>query len=368
MKTYLVGGYVRDSLLKKAGYPVTPGDRDWVVVGATPEEMMSKGFIPVGKDFPVFLHPATHEEYALARTERKTGHGYHGFAFYTSPSVTLEEDLLRRDLTINAIAQADDGTLIDPYGGQQDLEKQILRHVSPAFSEDPVRILRVARFAARFSSFSLAPETAALLRGMVESGEADALVPERIWAELSKGFLAEAPLRMISILRVCGLWQKLFPEAAQGPASETCRLMEKDGFERLDLEARIALLMMDFTDATGVENRLNALRAPAACTKFAVLFHEISRMRISLEDMASLENLFVRSDALRRPERFLAAVRLMLFVTGEKLWEHIPALFSAWCDVDAGSIAAAQTSPRLIPGAILEARGLRLRQALKELR
>src|SRR5690606_35202000 len=178
MKTFLVGGAVRDKLL---GYPWT--ERDWVVIGATPEIMEAQGFIPVGKDFPVFLHPDTREEYALARTERKSGRGYHGFAFHAAPDVTLEQDLARRDLTINAIAQAEDGALIDPYGGQEDLRRRRLRHVTEAFREDPVRILRVARFAARFSDFELAPETLQLMREMVAEGEADHLVPERVWQE-----------------------------------------------------------------------------------------------------------------------------------------------------------------------------------------
>src|SRR3954466_3293020 len=171
MQTYIVGGAVRDALL---GLPVN--DRDWVVVGASPQQMIGSGFLPVGKDFPVFLHPETREEYALARTERKTGRGYHGFAFHAAPDVTLEQDLARRDLTINAIAQAEDGSLIDPYGGQQDLRRKVLRHVTEAFREDPVRILRVARFAARFHEFSLAAETLELMRAMVQEGEADHLV------------------------------------------------------------------------------------------------------------------------------------------------------------------------------------------------
>src|SRR5690606_10511045 len=178
MKVYRVGGAVRDALL---GLPA--GDTDWAVVGATPERMAALGFTPVGRDFPVFLHPKTREEYALARTERKTARGYQGFAFNCSPEVSLEEDLARRDLTINAIAQAEDGSLVDPFGGQRDIEARILRHVGEAFAEDPVRILRLARFAARFPDFAIAPATMALMRAMVESGEVDALVPERSWQE-----------------------------------------------------------------------------------------------------------------------------------------------------------------------------------------
>jgi tRNA nucleotidyltransferase (CCA-adding enzyme) len=209
MKTYVVGGWVRDRLL---GRPHDAGDRDWVVVGATPDEMQRLGFRPVGRDFPVFLHPQTHEEYALARTERKTAPGYHGFVFHASPEVTLEQDLERRDLTINAIAQDEDGRLVDPYGGQNDLQAKVLRHVGPAFAEDPVRILRVARFAARFADFGVAAETEALMRAMVDAGEADALVPERVWQELSRGLMEATPSRMIEVLRRCGALARLLPE------------------------------------------------------------------------------------------------------------------------------------------------------------
>ncbi|MCA0185815.1 MAG: multifunctional CCA tRNA nucleotidyl transferase/2'3'-cyclic phosphodiesterase/2'nucleotidase/phosphatase, partial [Proteobacteria bacterium] len=196
MKIYCVGGAIRDELL---GQPVK--DRDWVVVGATPEALVAEGFRPVGKDFPVFLHPRTQEEYALARTERKTAPGYAGFVFHTDTSVSLEEDLARRDLTINAMARGPEGELVDPYGGQADLAARVFRHVSPAFAEDPVRILRLARFAARFADFQVAPETLALMRRMVEDGEVDALVPERVWQELAKGLMEARPSRMIEVLR-----------------------------------------------------------------------------------------------------------------------------------------------------------------------
>ena len=209
MRTYLVGGSVRDRLLGLDG-----GDRDWVVVGATPEQMLADGFVPVGKDFPVFLHPQTKEEYALARTERKTAPGYHGFAFHADPSVTLEQDLERRDYTINAIAQGEAGDLVDPFGGARDLEARVLRHVSPAFAEDPVRILRGARFLARFAplGFSVAPETLALMRQMVSQGEVDHLVPERVWQELSRLLAAPKPSAGLQLLRDCGALAKLLPE------------------------------------------------------------------------------------------------------------------------------------------------------------
>src|SRR5574340_1080914 len=205
-KIYCVGGAVRDRLL---GLPVQ--DHDWVVVGSTPEDMVERGFQPVGKDFPVFLHPQTHEEYALARTERKTARGYRGFAVYAAPDVTLEQDLLRRDFTINAIAQDADGNLVDPHNGIADLRAGILRHVSAAFGEDPVRILRAARFAARFG-FSIAPETLALMRDMVNNGEVDALVAERVWQALARGLMENTPSRFFETLRSCGALAKILPE------------------------------------------------------------------------------------------------------------------------------------------------------------
>ncbi|MDE2453085.1 MAG: multifunctional CCA tRNA nucleotidyl transferase/2'3'-cyclic phosphodiesterase/2'nucleotidase/phosphatase, partial [Burkholderiales bacterium] len=206
-RLYVVGGAVRDALLGRAA-----SDRDWVAVGATPEEMVAAGYRPVGKDFPVFIDPRNGEEVALARTERKSAPGYHGFSFHADPAVTLEQDLARRDLTINAIAQAEDGRLIDPYGGRRDLEQQVLRHVSPAFVEDPVRLLRLARFAARLPHFSIAAETQALLAALVESGEVDALVPERVWQELSRGLMEGKPSRMFEVLRGCGALARLLPE------------------------------------------------------------------------------------------------------------------------------------------------------------
>lgn len=209
MRIYLVGGAVRDKLLGR-----TVADRDYVVVGARPEELQARGFKPVGKDFPVFLHPETGEEYALARTERKTGRGYHGFAFHADPSVTLEQDLERRDLTINAMAEDEHGTLVDPFGGARDLAARVLRHVSPAFVEDPVRVLRVARFAARYAplGFTVAEETLALMRHMVEDGEVDHLVPERVWAETQRALAEPQPSAFLRTLRACGALAVLFPE------------------------------------------------------------------------------------------------------------------------------------------------------------
>ena len=212
MKTYLVGGAVRDRLLGRAG-DGRGGDRDWVVVGSTPEAMVEAGYRPVGRDFPVFLHPQTQEEYALARTERKSGRGYQGFVVIASPEVTLEQDLARRDLTINAIAEdPTSGELIDPFNGQRDLQQRVLRHVGPAFIEDPVRLLRLARLAARFADFSVAPETERLLVQMVDNGEVDQLVPERVWQELSRGLMEDHPDRLFEVLRQCGALKRLLPE------------------------------------------------------------------------------------------------------------------------------------------------------------
>lgn len=338
MNVFLVGGAVRDRLLGRSS-----GDRDWVVVGTTPEVMGAAGYLPVGRDFPVFLHPRTHEEYALARTERKTGPGYHGFVFRTGPEVTLEDDLSRRDLTINAMAQAEDGTLVDPWGGQADLAARVLRHVGPAFAEDPVRILRLARFAARFTDFLVAPETLALCRAMVEAGEVDALVPERVWQELSRGLMEARPSRMIEVLRDCGALARLLPEvdalfgvpqrADHHPEIDTGvhLMMVLDMAERLGtaLPVRFACLVHDLGKATtpadilprhlGHEGRsvkllgplAARLRVPVECRELAEL---VAREHGNLHASASfgaeaLVRLFDRCDAWRRPERFEQALQ-----------------------------------------------------------
>ena len=338
MNVFLVGGAVRDRLLGRPS-----GDRDWVVVGATPEAMGAAGYLPVGRDFPVFLHPRTHEEYALARTERKTGPGYHGFVFRTGPEVTLEDDLSRRDLTINAMAQDEDGTLVDPWGGQADLAARVLRHVGPAFAEDPVRILRLARFAARFTDFSVAPETLALCRAMVEAGEVDALVPERVWQELSRGLMEARPSRMIEVLRDCGALARLLPEvdalfgvpqrADYHPEIDTGvhLMMVLDMAERLGtaLPVRFACLTHDLGKATtpadilprhlGHEGRsvkllgplAARLRVPVECRELAEL---VAREHGNLHASAgfgaeALVRLFDRCDAWRRPERFEQALQ-----------------------------------------------------------
>ena len=257
MQIYVVGGAVRDALL---GRPCD--DRDYVVVGATPEAMVAQGFRPVGRDFPVFLHPKTHEEYALARTERKSGRGYHGFTFHTAATVSLEEDLARRDLTINAMAQGEDGRLVDPFHGQQDLKAKILRHVSPAFSEDPVRILRLARFAARFPDFSVAPETLALMQSMVTAGEVDFLVAERVWQELAKGMMEARPSKMFEVLRACGALARLLPEV-----DALFGVPQRAEFHP-EIDAGVHTLMALDMSAT------RSLSLPA---RFAVLCHDLGK-------------------------------------------------------------------------------------------
>ncbi len=332
LKTYCVGGAVRDRLL---GLPVQ--DHDWVVVGGTPEDMAARGFQPVGKDFPVFLHPQTHEEYALARTERKTARGYKGFAIYAAPDVTLEQDLLRRDFTINAIAQDADGKLIDPYGGEADLRAGILRHVSPAFGEDPVRILRAARFVARFG-FRIAPETLALMRSMVGNGEVDALVPERVWQELARGLMENTPSRFIGTLRECGALAKILPEVdalfgvPQPPhyhpeidsGVHTLLVLDDAARQGYALEVRFAALTHDLGKANtppdilprhiGHEARsvdllhelCGRLRAPGECRDLALLaarYHSnVHRARELRPD--TIVRLFQGCDAWRRPQRF----------------------------------------------------------------
>jgi tRNA nucleotidyltransferase (CCA-adding enzyme) len=333
MQAYVVGGAVRDELL---GLPVQ--DHDWVVVGATPEQMVAQGFRPVGKDFPVFLHPDTQEEYALARTERKTAPGYHGFVFHTSPDVKLEDDLVRRDLTINAMARAEDGSIVDPYGGQQDLRDRIFRHVSDAFAEDPVRILRLARFAARFPEFRVAESTNALMRRMVEEGEVDALVPERVWQELSRGLMEQKPSRMFDVLRDCGALARILPEldALWGVPQPPLHHPEVDtgvhmmlvidyaAERKLELPVRFAALMHDLGKGRtpeehwpkhhgheGMGPRLIAdlskrLRVPLECRDLAVMTaREHGNVSRALELRPNtIVTLLERCDAFRKPERF----------------------------------------------------------------
>ena len=341
MKIYQVGGAVRDALL---GLPVH--DRDWLVVGGTPEAMVAQGFTPVGRDFPVFLHPQTHEEYALARTERKSGHGYQGFTVYTSPDVTLEEDLARRDLTINAIAAPADWTgaeaVFDPYHGVADLHAKVLRHVTEAFAEDPVRILRVARFAARFTDFSVAPETMALMQSMVQAGEVAHLVPERVWQEISRGLMQAQPERMFAVLRACGALAVLLPEldrlwgvpqrADYHPEVDTglhtMLVLGQAVQQQAPLAVRWACLVHDLGKGTtpadvlprhiGHEQRGAKLvrqvgerwRVPKECTELAELVAaEHGNIHRSLDlSPAAVLRLLQRCDALRKPERFAQAL------------------------------------------------------------
>jgi tRNA nucleotidyltransferase (CCA-adding enzyme) len=343
MPVFVVGGAVRDALM---GLPVN--DRDWVVVGSTPEAMSAQGFMPVGKDFPVFLHPKSREEYALARTERKTARGYKGFAVQADPDVTLEEDLARRDLTVNAMAVPESlahalpsawtGQIVDPYNGQRDLQAKVLRHVTHAFAEDPVRILRVARFAARFSEFSVADETMMLMRHMVEDGEVDHLVPERVWQELAKGLMSERPSRMFEVLRECGALQVLLPELNRlwgvpqrpeyHPEVDTGvhMMMVMDMAARLNtpLAVRVACLMHDLGKGTtpadvlprhiGHEGRsvkllqkvCERLRVPTDCKELAeVVAREHGNIHRSAElNAEAVMRLLERCDAIRQPERF----------------------------------------------------------------
>lgn len=318
VKFYMVGGAVRDQLL---GLPIQ--DRDWVVIGATPDQMLAAGYLPVGKDFPVFLHPETHEEYALARTERKTAPGYHGFAFHADASVTLEEDLARRDLTINAIALGDDGQLIDPYGGKRDLQAKILRHVTSAFAEDPVRILRTARFAARYEGFTVAPETMQLMQQMVSCGEVDALVAERVWQELSRGLLEQKPSRMFSVLRECVALQHIMPEIENlfheqrhisgiTKGAHILNVLDYAADQNLHhnsaLAISFALLTYQLPSLQAIEAFCKRLRVPFDCKDLAVLAHHaLSQLHhaphISAQQAFSL---LQRTDAFRQTTRFQA--------------------------------------------------------------
>lgn len=308
MKVYLVGGAVRDQLLNRI-----VKERDWVVVGETPAKMLVLGFTQVGKDFPVFLHPETKEEYALARKERKVSKGYTGFEFDASASVSLEEDLLRRDLTINAIAQEqeDQGKLIDPYGGVKDLERKLLRHVSPAFVEDPVRILRVARFAARFPEFLVADETNNLMQEMVNNGEVDALVPERVWKEFERALGETAPWRFIEVLYHCGALQKIFPALYKVYADAVKILKTSRDKTELATE-RFVLLMQVVKQIDEMEKLCEAYKLPQKLARMASLVRKYRDKFLTVQDASSEEllNTLQSLDAFRREERFQEWLRL----------------------------------------------------------
>ena len=394
MQIYTVGGAVRDELL---GLKVK--DRDFVVVGATPEQMVALGYKPVGKDFPVFLHPQTHEEYALARTERKTAKGYKGFQVYAAPEVTLEQDLARRDLTINAIARDSNGALIDPYSGVADIENRVLRHVSPAFAEDPVRILRAARFAARFTDFSVAPETMALMRQMVEAGEVDALVSERVWQELAKGLMEAKPSRMFEVLRECGALRKILPEldrlwgvpqpAQYHPEVDTgvhvMMVIDYAASQNYSLPVRFAALTHDLGKGTtpkeilprhiGHEERsvnllkdvCQRLRVPNDCKELAHIVAKFHGKVGRTDEMRpeTLMRLLQDTDAMRQPERFREFLKACESDSrGRTGFENKPfphadkllKVLEAATSVDAGAVASQHSNPEKIKTAVLQAR------------
>lgn len=402
-QVYLVGGAVRDRLLGRS-----PGEWDYVVVGARAEDLLRRGFQQVGRDFPVFLHPQTKAEYALARTERKTAPGYRGFAVQADPSVTLEEDLRRRDLTINALAEAPDGTLIDPFNGQADLDARVLRHCSPAFREDPVRILRVARFAARFATlgFKVADETMALMRGMVTAGEVDALTPERVWLELAKALGEERPSRFFEVLRDCGALARLLPEldclwgvpqpAKWHPEIDTglhvMQVVDMAARLSTDLEVRFAALCHDLGKGTTpadilprhyghegrsvalVERVCNRFRVPHRHRELALITARHHGIVHKLEELqpSTIQDLLDRTDAFRRPERFqqmlIACEADYRGRTGyaERPYpqgDTLRRLRDAAAAVDTQAIAAGAPAPRLIPTRIREARIAAIRLA-----
>ena len=402
MHVYCVGGAVRDELL---GLPVK--DKDYVVVGSTVQAMLDAGYKPVGKDFPVFLHAKTHEEYALARTERKTSAGYKGFMVHAAPDVTLEQDLARRDLTINAIAKASDGKLIDPFNGVADIQAKTLRHVSNAFAEDPVRILRAARFSARFTEFTIAPETLDLMRQMVAAGEVDALVPERVWQELSKGLMEQQPSRMFEVLRACGALQKILPELDRlwgvpqppqhHPEIDTgvhvMMVIDYAAKQGFSLPVRFAALVHDLGKGTtpadilprhiGHEIRsvdllkavAKRLRVPNDCKELAVIvakFHGKLHAVPQMKPRTLLEFL-IELDAIRQPERFndfLKACecdsrgRAGLENCALTETDLMLKLHKAATNIDAGAIAKTQSEPDKIKLAVFEARLLAVKQAL----
>jgi tRNA nucleotidyltransferase (CCA-adding enzyme) len=385
LQAYVVGGAVRDELL---GLPVS--DRDWVVVGSDPETMLQLGFRPVGKDFPVFIHPVSGEEYALARTERKTAKGYHGFSFHAAADVTLEQDLSRRDLTINAIAKTSDGNLVDPYGGIADLRAKVFRHVSDAFQEDPVRILRLARFAARFSDFSIHRSTDSLMKAMVDAGEVDALVAERVWQEFAKGLMENSPSRMLKVLQDCGALPKLLGPIDAVYLAKLSEQIDGAAKQSLSLHERFALLAPAVTG-----DRLAAMRLPAEVADLSQLYLSIGNeiVQISLEknvktavktdvktevktDVKTYANLLQRCDVIRRPQRFECLLRVLCianvtFVSSVAKWRN---LALAYQSVDAGEIAALinarsgadQARSEAIKQAVAQAREQKIAQLLEQ--
>lgn len=365
MKIYTVGGAVRDGLL---GLPIK--DHDYVVVGSTPEAMLALGYTAVGKDFPVFLHPITHAQYALARTERKVAPGYRGFAFHTANNVTLEQDLMRRDLTINAIAMAEDGSLIDPFGGTADIQARIFRHVSPAFAEDPVRILRLARFAARFTDFIIAPETMGLMQQMVQAGEVDALVPERVWQEVATGLMEKQPSRMFAVLQECGALSHVLPGLVLSQQVEHIEHVDSAAQKGLSLAARCAILLhqLDKDTITALSGRL---KIPNDCRDLAfMLAREQDNIRRALTLSADeLVRLLTRCDAFRKPQRFtemLLSSECMIDMDINQT-KHLHAAYHAAQNIQAHEIAQRyQDQPQEIPLAIHAARVAAVTEELKK--
>ena len=403
MQIYQVGGAVRDTLL---GLPVK--DRDYVVVGASPEQMLAAGYRAVGKDFPVFLHPHTQQEYALARTERKTAKGYKGFSVHAAPEVTLEEDLARRDFTMNAIAQADDGQLIDPFGGQADIDNRLLRHVTAAFTEDPVRILRAARFLARFTDFKVAPETMALMREMVAAGEVDALVPERVWQEIAKGLMESKPSRMFEMLRDCGALRIILPEldrlwgvpqtATYHPEVDTgihvMMVIDYAASQHFSLPVRFAALTHDLGKGTtpaevlprhiGHELRsvdlirevVARLKVPNDCKDLALVVAKYHGKLHAARQMkaATLLHFLEELDAFRQRSRFEDFLKACECDSRGRLGleqcplaeaEHLMAALQAALTIDAGEIAKQSQSPAQIKQAVADARAAAIRQAMQ---
>lgn len=368
MQTYLVGGAVRDELL---GLKVK--DRDWVVVGATPEQMLARGFTQVGSDFPVFLHPKTREEYALARTERKQGHGYHGFSVYSAPDVTLEEDLLRRDLTINAIARSEQGELTDPFNGQADLEARKLRHVSEAFKEDPLRIMRTARFAARFQplGFSVCTETMALMHDMVAEGEVEHLVPERVWQEIQRALHEQSPATFFQVLRDCGalavLIPELSPDADFNAALDALQCIHAATGSTAE---RFAALFCTLDEPTCTA-RAKALKAPNDCQQLARLtvafIPVIGQLDPAQPDAGTLLELLEKADVWRRPERFSSLTRVLECALGAAGRERLKPLKSAAdsaSGVDPKTLMARGFSGKELGQAIRSERLARITQAV----
>jgi tRNA nucleotidyltransferase (CCA-adding enzyme) len=392
MKTYRVGGSVRDELL---GRPVA--DRDYVVVGATPDELVARGFRPVGRDFPVFLHPETREEYALARTERKTEPGHRGFRFHAAPGVTLDEDLARRDLTINAMARTEDGTLIDPFGGAKDLRAGVLRHVSPAFAEDPLRVLRVARFAARLG-FEVAPETESMMRAMVAGGELETLTPERVWQEFARALMESAPSRFFAVLRRCGALSRLLPEvdalfgATRGKNEidsgvHAMRAIDDAADRGEALGVRYGVLALNLARPSGgrspgaqslrrAEMLSRRLKAPGDCRDLARLAARYGAVVDRAKDLApaDLLDLVLAADALRRPERLEQLLRVCAIDSLSRPerahLEYAPAArITAAVEVvrgvNAGAIASARPRADDIPRRVRAARLNALRRWMK---